>query len=178
MKKISLAIIIALSFLMSGCGSSQPSVPKVQTSEKFKVGGIKFYLSEKVKSDIKYHTQEEFTTMLTDSISSSLEEKGYLSTSPDMNEINIKVNYQRKYVGEDTPFPSDSLAYPVFSYNITVLDGTKELTEINKNDMQYRGSFTMNLKVMAAQLKEKKYEIDFIKALSNSIAKDIINLKS
>ena len=178
MKIISTVFIIALSVLISGCGSSQPSVPKVQISEKFKVGEIKFYLSEKVKSKIKYHTQEELKTILVNSISSSLEEKGYLSTSPAVNEINIQVNYQRKYVGEDTPFHSNSLAYPVFSYHIAVLDGTKELTKIDKNDIQYSGSFAMNLKVIAAQLKEKKYEIDFIKALSDSIVKDIINLKS
>jgi hypothetical protein len=176
MKKISVTIALLAVVLFTGCGSSQPSVPKVKTSEKFKLERVSLNLTEKVKTEIKYHTQDELEQLLNDMILEELTKKELFSTDSTMNTLKIDVVYKRRYVGDETPFPSDSLGYPFIDYKINVINGTKLLTEINQEDMSYKGGFTMNMQVMAGTLRDKKYELEFIQAVANKIIDDITKL--
>ncbi len=176
MKKLSLVILLfVLTIFITGCGS-QPSVPKVETTEKFQLGNVTLILNEKVKTDIVYHTQSELEQLLNDMIVKGLTKKELLSTDSTMNILKIDVVYKRRFVADETPFPSDSLAYPFIDYKINIMDDTKLLTEINQEDLTYKGGFTMNLQVIAGTLRDKKYELEFIQAVANKIVDDIAKL--
>ena len=176
MKKISSVMLLLLVVLFAGCGSSQPSVPKVKTSEKFKLEKVSLSIKEKVKSEIKYHTKDELEQLLNDMIVEGLTKEGLLSTDVTMNTLKINVIYKRRFVGDETPFPSDALGYPFVDYKIDVINDTKILTSMDNTDMTYKGGFAMNLQVIAATLRDKKYEVEFIQAVANKIVDDIKKL--
>lgn len=180
MKKIYMLIIAGLAILgLSGCGSSSksPSLPKIKTSKEFKFEGSKLTLTQFVTPDIKYHTQEELKDILNDKLTTLMKTNKLLSKNDTDNSLLIQVNYERRFVGDKTPLPSDALGYPNFSYTITVLDNDKKISEIKKDKLTYQGGFSMNLQVMAAALRDKKYEVQFLEALANTIFEDIKNIE-
>jgi len=178
MKKFSLNVILTILIIsIAGCGSSNtPSVPKVKTSKEFQFDKVKLKVTQLIQPDITYHSSEELEQMLNKKLHSLLIENNLLSTQTNMNTLVINASYQRRFVGDETPIPSDSLAYPHYQYTIDIKDNTKSLTKIEKNDLTYQGGFSLNLQVMAGTLRDKKYEIQFINALANTIYKDIENL--
>lgn len=52
----------------------------------------------------------------------------------------------------------------------------KELLRKDRKNLMFKGGFAMNMQVIAAKLRDKQYEIQFIEALSNSIVNEIENL--
>lgn len=176
MKKIVLTIALSIVILFAGCGSSQPNIAKVKTTEKFAIKSISLKINEKVKTEIKYHTQQELEQLLKNNIEKLLLDKDLLSTDKVMNLLAINVTYKRRFLGDETPAPTDSLIYPFIDYSINVSDDIKLLTEVIQKDMTYKGGFTMNLQVMAGTLRDKKYEIEFINAVANQIVSDIEEL--
>ena len=178
MKKTIIILTTAFTILFSGCGSTQPDIPKVKTSQKFSVEKVSLTLKEKVKSDIVYHTQDELQELLKKDVEKKLSDKELLSSEPSMNKLTINVIYTRHFVGDATPFPSDSLGYPHMDYQIELHDGNKLLTTYNKKDLTYNGGFAMNLQVMGGGLRDKKYELEFINALANTIVENIEELKN
>jgi hypothetical protein len=178
MKKFSLKVVLIILIIgITGCGSSNtPSVPKVKTSKEFQFDKVNLNVTQLVQPDISYHSNEELEQMLNKKLHSLLEENNLLSTQTDMNTLVINATYERRFVGDETPIPSDSLAYPHYQYSINVKDHTKSLTKIEKSNLIYQGGFTLNLQVMAGTLRDKKYEIQFINALANTIFKDIERL--
>ena len=65
--------------------------------------------------------------MLNKKLHSLLEENNLLSTQKSMNTLVINATYKRKFVGDETPLPSDSLAYPHYQYTINVKNDSKSL---------------------------------------------------
>jgi len=177
MKVINLLIVL-FALLISGCGSSNNvSLPKIETTKQFQLKEVKVVLSSSVKTKIVYHTEDELENLLNKRLKYLLNESDLLSINKEMNALSINANYQRAHVGEATPFPSDSLAYPGFAYDVNILDKNKVLGTISKHSLTYKGGFLMNLQVIAASLRDKKYEIDFINSLANSIVEDIKDLQ-
>lgn len=172
-----ISLVLLFSVVFFGCSSSQPNIPKVKTSEKFKVEGINLNLIDSIKTEIKYHTKDELENILSDMIVEGLRKKELLSSDIKMNTLKINVVYKRHFVGDKTPFPSDSLAYPFVDYKIDILSNTNPLTTIQRYDLTYNGGFAMNLKVIAARLKDKKYELEFLQATANKIVDEIESLK-
>lgn len=176
MKRLSLGILLLITMVIfTGCGSTQP---KVKTTEKFQFNEVDFLLSEKVKTDIIYYTSDELKQILKEKIIDGLAKKGLVSTKKEMNSLKVYVGYHRKFIGDETPIPTDSLAYPTFEYKIDVFEGAKLLTVVNKHNMIFQGGFIMNAQVVLGALRDKKYELDFIQALADKIIEEIINLKS
>ncbi|MFT5117900.1 MAG: hypothetical protein ACI9NY_001433 [Kiritimatiellia bacterium] len=91
-----------------------------------------------------------------------------------MNALKMKVFYKRRFVGDATPFVSDALAYTVFSYRIDVIDNGNIIKTVKKNGLTYHGGVAMNLQVMVASLRDKKYEIKFANARVNTVVKRIV----
>ena len=175
MQKMSiLLLIVMISFV--GCGST-PSTPKVKTTEKLKLGQVTLQLSETSRSDIKYHTQSELEKLLKEAIINKLTEKNLLSDKDTMNTLKMNVNYTRRFAGDGTPFPSDGIRYPSFSYHLEVMENKKILTKMNSKELEYSGGFSMNIKAMMGQLRDKKYETVFIEAIANRIVEDITTIE-
>lgn len=169
--------IICLVVIGTVACSGTPLKPAIETSEKFNVKNIKLSVVELVKPDIEYHTESEIQDLVIKKIKSNLAQANLISEDKSMNSIDITMTYHRRFVGDQTPIPSDSLGYPIFDYEIVVKDGDKLLTTLSKKKLTYQGGFMMNLKVIAGQLREKSDENPFIEALSNSISESIKSLK-
>lgn len=167
-----MAIILGV----TGCGSNGPAVPKIIATEKFQFSNAKLNLSQLVKTEIVYHTEKELEDILNNKLSKLLKTNGLLSDDNNMNKLVVQANYLRRFAGDQTPIPSDSLAYPSYSYSIKIMDNKKLLGTINRNNLTFKGGFTMNLQVLAGTFRDKKYELEFIDALANTIFEDIKNL--
>lgn len=178
MKKTIIILTTALTIIFSGCGSTQPDIPKVKTSQKFSVEKVSLTLKEKVKSDIVYHTQDELQELLKKDVEKKLSDKELLSSEPSMNKLTINVIYTRHFMGDASPIPMDSLTYPNMDYKIEVFDGDKLLTAINQKDLTYSGGVIMNAQVVLGALRDKKYELKFINALANTIVENIEELRN
>lgn len=177
MKKLSLSLLLVAIILgITGCGSSSPSVPKIIATEKFQFTSAKLNLSQLVKTKIVYHTQKELENILNDKLLKLLKKDGLLSDNISMNKIIVNANYERRFVGDETPVHTDSLGYPNYSYSIDIREAKKSLGTINKNNLVFNGGFVMNLQVIAGTLRDKKYELEFIDALANTIFEEIQNI--
>ncbi|WP_324172046.1 hypothetical protein [Sulfurimonas sp.] len=177
MKKLGLSLLsIMIALSITGCGSNSPTIPKIKATEKFQFSNAKLNLSQLVKTEIIYHTQRELEDILNAKLSKLLDNDGLLSDNNNMNKLIVNANYERRFVGDATPIPTDSLAYPNYSYSIKIMNNKKLLGTINKDKLTFRGGFVMNLEIIAGTLRDKKYELEFIDALANTIFKDIKNL--
>ena len=177
MKKFGLSLLLtAIMVLVTGCGSNSPSVPKIEVTKKFRVNDVKLNLSQLVQTKITYHTREELESILKSKIIEILKKKKLLSNDSKMDALAINVNYQRRFVGDETPIASDSLAYPNYSYTIKILKENKLIGSIKKDNLTFEGGFTMNLQIVAGTLRDKKYELEFIESLANAIVNDIESL--
>jgi hypothetical protein len=172
MQKIKLLLIMSIFIGLTGCGGDNIK-PTVKTSEKFKIDTIALTVSQRVTPDIKYHTEAEIKNLVIEKITTLLKNNNLLTTAASANSLNIDIKYKRNFVGDATPFPSDSLAYPHFDYQIKVLDNAKEITNISKIDLAFSGGLLMNLEVIAGSLREKSDEVIFIDTLAETIVNAI-----
>ncbi|MCF6330614.1 MAG: hypothetical protein L3I99_03595 [Sulfurimonas sp.] len=177
MKKLGLGLLfIAIMVGVTGCGKNTPTVAEKKVTKKFQFSNAKLNLTQAIETEIEYHTQKELEIILNGKLTKLLEDNKILSENTQMNTLVINVNYQRRFVGDETSMPSDSLRYPKYSYSIEIIDTNKSINTINKNNLAFKGGLKMNLKVIAGTLRDKKYELEFIDALANTIVEDIKNL--
>jgi len=64
--------------------------------------------------------------MLNENIKAKLDEKGWLSNDINSYTLKLQIMYERKYFMDKMPFfiSSDALLFPIFRYNIFVLDNS------------------------------------------------------
>ncbi|MBB1269117.1 hypothetical protein [Shewanella sp. SR44-3] len=178
MKKVVLTLGMTCLLLagLSGC-SSTPKQAAVQTTEKFNLGNISLTVNQFVTPEIVYHSHDEIKDLVVAGIKSNLKQADLITTDTTMNSLDIVMIYNRRFVGDATAIPSDSLAYPIYDYEIKVKDGDKLLTTISRKNLVFNGGFAMNLKLMGGLLRDKSDETVFIEALSKTVAKSIQELK-
>jgi hypothetical protein len=105
-------------------------------------------------------------------------EKRLLTNDENANVLDINAVYFRRFMGDETPVKSDSLGYPIFAYNIKVLNNNQTtLRDIRRDNLRFEGGFIMNLKALAGQLRDKEDELPFVDALTNTITKSIEKIK-
>jgi hypothetical protein len=176
--KLSLSCFLLVGIVAcSSTPSSDSSIPAIETTEQFRISNVSLSIEQFVTPDIQYHTDKEIQALVTDGIKNDLMAANLLSTDVAMDSLNIVITYQRRFVGDKTALPSDSLAYPFFDYVINIKSGDKKITAISKKNLTYSGGFGMNMKVAAGLLRNKTDELAFINALSESIANTIKSLK-
>jgi hypothetical protein len=174
-QNLTMAIMIALVFI--GCGgTSHLNTPQSTLTKQFRFKEVTFSFKESRKSGIIYHTARELESILNKRILELLKEKNLWSDNVNMNYLAIDATYYRTYVGDMTPFPSDALRYPEYSYKLEVTDGAKILKTIDRKGLTYKGGFTMNLQIIGATLRDKKYELEFIEAFAQAIVESIEKL--
>jgi hypothetical protein len=173
---LSYLVVAILAMLFVGCGTSQPSSPEVFVSKQLRIDKIEFNLTEYHKPEIVYHTKNELETLFKEGLFKKLNEKKLITEDKNADTVDIIIDYQRRYLGDATPLKSDSLGYPNYAYSIIVKNNGKDLLRKDRKNLIYQGGFVMNLQVIAGSLRDKKYEVDFIDALSNAITNEIENL--
>lgn len=175
-KTIYYGAIGLLTMFIVGCGATQPSIPK--TTEQLQVGKIDFNFKEYHEAEIQYHTKEELEKLFKTDLLNKLNEKGLIDNDTNESDIvNITANYTRRFVGDATPFPADSLGYPDYDYTIEVLRGSKSLGKIHQDKLVFKGGVVMNAQVVVGALRDKKYEVDFIEAYTNKLVDEISDLE-
>ena len=178
--KGNLLISTIILLLVVGCSSSPTKLtPSIKTTDKFRINSISLNLVQTVTPEIVYHTEKEISDIVIAKIKNMLNKEKLLSDNKAMTSLDIKMTYHRTFVGDGTPFPSDSLRYPEFDFEITVKDGVngKLLATITRKDLVYSGNFFDHLQVAAMMFRDKSYEIPFMEVLSNTIVEYIKDMK-
>ncbi|MDR2081672.1 MAG: hypothetical protein LBP54_07310 [Campylobacteraceae bacterium] len=172
-------VFSALSALFLGCGGSSPNTPNLPVTKQFRFDGISnFELRQLHNATIVYHTAEEIEALLNEKITKFLVEKRLLTSDENANILEISLVYFKRFMGDETPVKSDSLGYPLFGYNIKVLDNNQTiLREIDRRDLIFKGGFATNVKALAGQLREKEDELQFIDAFAETVTKSIEKIK-
>ncbi|MFW3405225.1 hypothetical protein, partial [Aliarcobacter butzleri] len=76
------------------------------------------------------------------------------SEDPNAVLVDITIIYTRRYVGDETPLKSDSLASPNYDYSLIVINNSgKELLRKVRKNLMIKGGFAMNMQVIAAKLR-------------------------
>ena len=176
---IALSIFFLMFVGLASCSSQHSAkshtekADRVKLTEQLRLNEVSLKVSQKVTPDIQYHSEEEIRKLTESGIKGYLEKANLLTADVNANSLEISIDYHRRFMGDETPIPSDSLGYPLFDYEIRFMDNDKVLTTIKKNRLQFKGNLGMNLKVMAGALRDKSYELQFIDVLARSIADNI-----
>ncbi|MEX0336896.1 hypothetical protein [Vibrio tubiashii] len=171
---LSLTLVVA-SLGLSGCGSTS-NKSGVDLTSKFRVSEISVDVTQYHDPELEYHSKEELSQLVSSLIKTKLSEKGLLSDKPEMDAIAIKVDYYRRFVGDQTSIPSDSLAPPQFDYDVQLSGNEKPVMLIDRNKLAYDGGFAFNLQVLAGSVRDKSAENDFAEAIANQVVEDIEKL--
>lgn len=173
--KVIFAAMIMTMFV--GCGGTTPNTPQLPITKQFRFDGVTFYFAETHSAEIPYHTDKELEALLNAKIVELLKEKNLFSSDPTMNKLEIRASYIRTFAGDETPFPSDTLAYPMYSYRIEIFDNSTLLRVFDRKDLVYKGGdFMMTMKALTFSMRDKTYEIPFIEAFAKAIVESIENL--
>ena len=178
--KRNILLSIVIIFGLAGCGSSPVKLtPSIKTTEKFRINSISLKLVQTVTPEIVYHTEKEISDIVIAKIKDKLNKENLLSDNKAMTSLDIKMTYYRTFVGDGTPFPSDSLRYPEYAFEIVVKDGIsgKLLATINRDNLAYSGNFFDHLQVAAMTFRDKSYEIPFMEVFANTIVEYIKDMK-
>lgn len=136
--------------VLAGCASApKVTTPKVAADAKFLVKDFTFNLSQKRQVE-GYPTQDELSQLAYEGIAETLENDGMMAAhEANAVPVSIVINYQRRFAGEDTPFPSKSVTNPIVSYSIAILEDDEEIGRITKSGLTTNKGFLSNLKTAA-----------------------------
>jgi hypothetical protein len=170
--------IMIVGALLTLIGCSEIVKPTVKVGNQFKVGQVSLTVSQRITPVITYHTEAELQRLLSQKLKILLEQRGLLSHQPMVNSLSIQVQYQRNFLDDQTPNPSNALAYPQYNYDIKVMHGVQELARIAEKNRVFKGRFIMNIDVLAGRLDKKSDEIVFIDKLAKEIVRSVEKIKS
>lgn len=117
------------------------------------------------------------TTDIKGKITNALKSNSMLAHSKLENPLSLEivVNYQRRFSGEDTPIPSTSVAAPLINYEIIIYDGDIEKKRIKNTNVTVNKGFGANLKTtftLGLGKTAKDEEVD-LQRLANGIVSEI-----
>ncbi|UTW01213.1 hypothetical protein KDW99_08835 [Marinomonas rhizomae] len=180
MHKVMLKVVTASLLVVGlvGCGTVYiDSSPMIKTTDQLYLQNVSLTLTESVKPDIEYYSQEEMQKIFQDSLIERLKEDNLYTLDSSQNSLSVEITYHRQFGGDATPFPSDSLRDPSFGYKIIVKEDGKVLTEESKGGLNYLGNMMMKLQIASFALRDKSDEDAFIEGIAIMIAEDIEDLE-
>ena len=183
MSKLVIKLVTASMVVLGlvACATTTKSVPNlsdVPTTEQFQITDLTVSVEQFVTPDIVYHSDSEIEQQVFTSLKSQLNDSGLYSDNSAMTALDIHVTYHRRFVGDKTPLPSDSLAYPSFDYVIKVMQGDTVLTTITRKNLTYSGGLSMNLQAASGLLRKKENELPFFNGLATSLTDTVKALKN
>ncbi len=165
--------------LLAGCATNgaNNADAKFATTGSFSVKDFALKVEQRHTPDIVYHSEQEIQAYVKDEVIRLMKADGIFSKDDGAHALDISVVYKRRFVGDAFPTSTDSLGYPFFDYDITVLEGDKEITTVSRDGLTISGGFAMNFQVVGGVLREKSDEIPFMQILAASIFEEIKNMK-
>lgn len=168
------ALVVSCTVGMMGCSGTE--VKEVTIGNQFNLNQVSLTLLQSVTPNIVYYSEPELQSLLTKHLRKHLTLQGKFSTNSSVNRLNIKVNYKRHFLGEQSTTPSESLAYPNYDFEISVVNGRhpeQVLTRIVEKNRVFKGRFIMNIDVQAGRLDKKSDEVAFIDGIAKAIARSL-----
>ncbi len=177
MKKASLlsGLILGCLVFLSGCASNN-APEEIPMTEHFKLGKVSVELSQRIQPEKEFYSESVVEKKIGDALNNELVKRNLISSQEDMYTLEVEVKYQRRFVADATPVPTDSLAYPYLAFQIKVMDDGEVLKTINFKKRQMTGGFATNMKVMSAVLRDAEDEDMFLESAGEIIAKEIDKL--
>lgn len=180
MHKVMLKVVTASLLVVGlvGCGTVYiDSSPMIKTTDQLYLDNVSLTLTESVKPDVEYYTQEEMQKIFENTLVERLKEDNLFTLDSTQNSLSVEITYHRQFGGDATPFPSDSLRDPSFGYKIIVKEDDKVLTEESKGGLNYLGNMMMKLQIASFALRDKSDEDAFIEGVATMISDDIEDLE-
>ncbi|MDR2100555.1 MAG: hypothetical protein LBP40_07005 [Campylobacteraceae bacterium] len=175
MKRFSYILcIFAALLLFSGCADKFAA--RTQSAKQFRYYGLNNFEFSEFYTVSKYHTPSQVRNLLNVKVIELLNKKGFLTEDKKASAIGIDAKYIRRYIGDTSEEKKSALSYPFFSYTIKIVDADFKIKTIEKRNIPFKGTMSMNIKLIASQLTDKEYEKEFIDAFADMIANDIESL--
>lgn len=134
--------------MLSACGTTatKPSAQALPTGTQFSSPQIALNLSQRLTVE-GYPDQKGLKSLMEEKAATAFKAENLIAPPNDPNAlvVNIEVNYQRRFAGEDTPLPSKSVAQPIISYTIVISDHGVEKRRIEKSGLTVTQDFSGNL---------------------------------
>lgn len=167
-KYLHISFLISIIFLTFGYANGN------KPTEKIIINNISLKFNESRHADnVTYYTSQEMENIFKQKVLDKLTQKELVGSDATLNKINIEGRYDRCFVGDETPFPSDSLRAPFLGYSIDIMDNNTTIKNIYRKNTMHNPGMVMNLKILAAKLRDKKDEDYFIDVLANTIVEEI-----
>ncbi len=179
-RKLLFFVITFISLLISSCGSTSTKVVQPQPTQlphsniviKYYVRSFEMDLTQesyKVGQEFPERTQLE--TQLKSDFMQKLAASNLLATKDDINVIDLEifVDYRRRFVGDATPFPINNLAPPNVRITEKALLGNIVLREDNSGNLT-----NQKLVFSTDREKSKEQELENIVAIANTLMKRLI----
>jgi hypothetical protein len=173
-KLLSIFCIASALLLFSGCADK--AVQSGQAIKQFRFYGLNNFEFLEFYTVDGYHTPTQIRNMLNKRVIELLNEKNLLSVNKKADAVGIDAKYTRRYIGDNSEKKTRALSYPFFSYSIKIINGTDfTMRTIERKNVPFKGSLSMNMKLIASQLTDKQYEQEFVESFANMIVSDIEN---
>jgi hypothetical protein len=167
--------ILTAALLFLGCVDK--AVQNNPAAKQFRFYGLNNFELLEFYTINKYYTPSQLRNMLDERVIELLSKKGVLSVNKKTDAIGIDAKYTRRYINDTSENKTNALSYPFFSYTIKLVNGSDfTIKTIEKKNVPFKGSLSMNMRLIASQLTDKQYEKEFIDAFANMIVSDIENL--
>ncbi|MFG1489341.1 hypothetical protein ABMA58_08830, partial [Oceanospirillum sp. HFRX-1_2] len=158
-----------------GCSGNTKS-DEIPMTEHFKLGKVSVEFSQRIQPEKEFYAESVVKAKIASALEANLEKRNLLSSQEEMYTLHVDVQYDRRFVADATPVPTDSLAYPHLAFQIKVMDDGEVLKTINFKKRQMTGGFATNMKVMSAVLRDAEDEDMFLESAGEIIAKEIDKL--
>jgi hypothetical protein len=176
-------VAVILMVVLTGC-SSAPTKERVNAIEghRYNLSSVDLHLAQSQEVG-GYPSESELEAMFEKKIENALHEAGLLAEEGAEAAVPIKItiDYRRKFAGEATPFPSESVVAPVYGYTIEVEEAGGDSRVIaEKKGLTLNRGFLGNLKTVATagtgnDAEDEKNDMD---AISRGIANHLASLIS
>lgn len=174
-------VLISLAFVLAACASS-PKAPRVSVPEgtKYYIQDFSFNLLQKRPAE-SYPDEASLSDLFHKQIVEGLVEAGAYSFAPtDAVSVSIIIDYQRRFAGEDTPFPSKSVTSPIVSYSLAFSRDDEGLGSIVRAGLTTSRGFVGNLKTTATMGfgNDADKELEDINRVVNAVVGELLAARS
>jgi hypothetical protein len=118
--------------------------------------------------------------MFVNSINQALQAADLLADGPTGTAVEavVSIDYQRRFAGDATPFPSESLVAPFFGYTIQLSNTDELIGTVADSDLTLIQGFWGNLKTVATMGAggTPKDEKQHIAAVSNTLTEALVEV--
>ncbi len=180
LKRVLWGGVLVVSYAVGMVGCSGTEVKEVKIGHQFNLNQVSLKLIESMTPSAMYYSESELQSFLIRDLRKHLTLQGKFSTTPSVNRLNIKLSYQRNFLGEQSSAPTNALAYPSYTFEVSVVNGrnTREvLARIAEKNRVFKGRFIMDIDVQAGRLDNKSDELVFIDGIAKSIVRSLQALK-